>query len=198
MLRENSSLGRGMRWCGVVAAVVWVMAAGVVKGQEAAEKKEEEKKGQAAGQAAATAAGAGGGEGFTWGVYQGRTSTEVGYRWVDVKGSEEMYRSMVNLGAGPKLLHSDLTLRANYGAGMLFDHLDISMDNWGGDPYNTVRFSFGRTGAYEVSGTYMDQKYFNWIPSFDNPLFGQGSTVDQHRLDVGYRTTDVELKLFPT
>jgi len=72
------------------------------------------------------------------------------------------------------------------------------MDNWGGDPYNTVRFSFGRTGAYEVSGTYLNQNYFNWIPTFANPLFGQGKTVDQHRLDVGYRTTDVELKLFPT
>ena len=197
MLRENSSLGRRVRWPAVVAAaVVWVVAAVAgVMGQEAAEKKEEEKKGQAA----APAAGGGGtAEGFTWGVYQGRTTTEVGYRWVDTKGSEEMYRSMVNLGEGPKLLHSDLTLRANYGAGVVFDHLDISMDNWGGDPYNTVRFSFGRTGAYEVSGTYLNQQYFNWIPAFDNPLFGQGKTVDQHRLDVGYRTTDVELKLFPT
>jgi len=195
MLRENSSLGRVMRRPGVaMAAVVWILAAAVgLMAQEAAENKGEEKKGQAAGQAAAPAA-----EGFTWGVYSGRTTTEVGYRWVDTKGSEEMYRSMVNLGEGPKLLHSDLTLRANYGAGVVFDHLDISMDNWGGDPYNTVRFSFGRTGAYEVSGSYLNQNYFNWIPTFANPLFGQGKTVDQHRLDVGYRTTDVELKLFPT
>jgi len=195
MLRENSSLGRCVRRPGVVAAVVWfLVAAGGLMAQDAAEKKEEEKKAQAAG----PAAGGGAAEGFTWGVYQGRSSTEVGYRWVDTKGSEEMYRSMVNLGAGPKLLHSDLSLRANYGAGVVFDHLDISMDNWGGDPYNTVRFSFGRTGAYEVTGTYLNQQYYNFIPSFDNPLFGQGKTLDQHRLDVAYRTTDVELKLFPT
>jgi hypothetical protein len=193
MRRESVGLVRWTGWPVVMAALVWVvLAAGEVKGQEAAEKKGEEK--QAAGQAAS----GGVSEGFQWGAYQGRSTTEVGYRWVDVKGSEEMYRSMVNLGAGPKLLHTDLTLRSGYGEGKLFDHLGITMDNWGGDPYNTIRFNFGRTGAYEVNGTYLNQNYFNWIPSFDNPLFLQGSTVDQHRLDVGYRTLDVELKLFPT
>src|SRR5512135_3645636 len=101
MLRENSSLGCRVRRPGIVmAALAWILAAGVLMGQEAAEKKEE-KKAQPAGQAAG---GGGAAEGFTWGVYQGRTTTEVGYRWVDVKGSEEMYRSMVDLGAGPKLL----------------------------------------------------------------------------------------------
>jgi hypothetical protein len=178
-----------------MAAVVWFVAACGVMAQEAEEKKEEEKKAPAAGQAAS---GGGAAEGFTWGVYQGRTSSEVGYRWVETTGSEDMYRSMVNLGSGPKLLHSDLSLRANYGAGVVFDHLDISMDNWGGDPYNTVRFSFGRTGAYEVSGTYLNQNYYNFIPSFANPLLAQGKTQSQHGLDVGYRTTDVEVKLFPT
>ena len=193
MLRESGSLGRGRRWP-VAAAVLWLMAAaGSLMAQEAAEKKEE-KKAPAAGQAS----GGGAAEGFSWGVYQGRSSTEVGYRWVDTKGSEDMYRSMVNLGSGPKLLHSDLSLKANYGAGVVFDHLDISMDNWGGDPYNTVRFSFGRTGAYEVNGTYLNQNYYNFIPSFANPLLAQGKIQSQHGLDVAYRTTDVELKLFPT
>ena len=53
-------------------------------------------------------------EGFTWGPYQGRSEIEVGYRWVSTAGNNDMYRSMVNLGEGPKLLRSDISLRSGY------------------------------------------------------------------------------------
>ena len=162
-------------------------------GALAAQEAQQEKKDQAPPPAPAAAK-----EGFTWGVYDGRTDLEVGYRWVTTAGNNDVYRSMVNLGAGPKLLRSNVSLRSNYGAGQIFDHLDISMDNWGGDPYNTMRFSFGRTGAYEVRAVYLNQNYYNFLPVWSNPLLQDGRTLSQHGLDVGYRNTDVELKLFTT
>ncbi len=137
-------------------------------------------------------------EGFSWGVYDGRSEIEVGYRWVTTAGNSDVYRSMVNLGEGPKLLRSNVSLRSNYGAGLVFDHLDFSMDNWGGDPYNTMRLSFGRTGTYEVRAVYLNQNYYNFLPTWANPLLQDGKTLSQHGLDVGYRNTDVELKLFTT
>ena len=137
-------------------------------------------------------------EGFAWGVYEGRSEIEVGYRRVTTAGNTDVYRSMVNLGEGPKLLRSSVSLRSDYGAGLIFDHLDISMDNWGGDPYNTMRFSLGRTGTYEVRAVYLNQNYYSFLPVWANPLLQDGKTLSQHGLDVGFRNTDVELKLFTT
>lgn len=136
-------------------------------------------------------------EGFQWGVYQGRGEIEIGYRWVSTAGNREMYRSMVNLGEGPRLLRSDISLRAGYGAGALFDRLDFSMYGWGGDPHNSMRLNVGRSDAYELRATYRHLNYFNFVPSYANPLLSAGILFGQHSLDVSYRTADVELRLFP-
>jgi hypothetical protein len=136
-------------------------------------------------------------EGFQWGAYQGRGEIEIGYRWVTVAGNRDMYRSMINLGEGPKLLRSDISLRAGYGAGVLFDRLDFSMYGWGGDPHNSMRLNLGRSDAYELRATYRHLNYFNFIPSYANPLLAAGILFGQHSLDVSYRNADVELRLFP-
>ncbi len=138
-------------------------------------------------------------EGFKWGLMEGRSEVEVGYRWVsDIAGNRDMYRSMVNLGEGIKLLRSSLSLRAVPGTGALFDRLDLSLNSWGGDPYNTMRFSVGRMDLYEFRADYRNLNYYNFIPTYANPLLARGGRLGQHSLNVTYRTTDLELKLFPT
>ncbi len=139
------------------------------------------------------------GEGLKLGPYDAHSNIEIGYRWVsDTAGNSQMYRSMVNLGSGPKVLHSDISLRSNYGSGTLFDHLDFSMDNWGGDPYNSLRLSFGRSDLYEFRADYRNLNYYNYVPTFANPLYAQGYPYNQHSLDVTYRSTDIQFKLFPS
>jgi hypothetical protein len=136
-------------------------------------------------------------EGFTVGMYEGHSEVEVGYRWIsNTAGNKDMYRSMINLGEGVKLLRSNLSLRAKYGSG-LFDRLDFSMDSWGGDPYNTMRLNMSRSDLYEFRADYRNMSYFNFIPTFANPLLGQGSRLGQHNLDVKYRSTNLEFKLYP-
>jgi hypothetical protein len=138
-------------------------------------------------------------DGFKWGFYEGHSEVEVGYRWVsDVSGNEDVYRSMVNLGAGPKLLRSNLSLRSNYGSGKLFDRLDLSFNNWGGDPYNTMHLNVGRADLYEFRADYRNMNYYNFLPVYANPLLSAGKLFGQHSLDVSYRTTNLELKLFPS
>ena len=177
----------------LLAALVLLMATGA-----APLAAQEAKKDDAKAQAPATPAPAAE-QGFKFGMYEGHTNSEVGYRWVsDVAGSQDMYRSMINLGEGPKLLHSDLSLRAKYGSGGLFDRLDMSLDNWGGDPYSSMRLSMGRSDLYEFRADYRKFDYYNFIPTYANPLFAQGSLFSQHSLDTAYRSTDLEFKLFPT
>ena len=137
------------------------------------------------------------GEGFKFGLYEGHSDIEVGYRWVsDIAGNSDMYRSMVNLGEGPKLLRSNISLRSKIGTG-LFDSLDMSMNSWGGDPYNTFHLSLGRTDLYDFRADYRNYSYYNFIPTYANPLLTKGKFFGQHSLDTSYRSTDLELKLFP-
>lgn len=166
--------------------------------QEASKQEPEKKEAQVP--AAAPKAPATDG-GFKWGPYTGHSDVEIGYRWVsDTAGNKDMYRSMIDLGSGPKLLHSSVSMRANYGTGVLFDSLNLTLDSWGGDPYNTMRLDFGRTGLYEVRADYRHLNYYNFVPTWANPLLAKGSVPNQnqHGLDVSNRTFDLQLKFFPT
>ena len=179
--------------CGLILAIG---NAGLLRAQsdsQEQQKQEPEKKEAQTPPAAAVSPS----EGFRFGVYQGHSDIEIGYRWVsDTAGSKEMYRSMVNLGEGPRVLHSSISLRSDYGSGILFDHLDLSFDSWGGDPYNTMRLNFGRSGAYEFSANYRNLIYYNFVPTWANPLIATGYLVDQHAEHVDFRGTDIELKFF--
>src|SRR3974390_1323042 len=59
-------------------------------------------------------------------------SVEFGDRWLtDVAGSLATYRSIINLGEGPKLFGLDFTVLDP--KKRLFDRLDVRAYNWGGD-----------------------------------------------------------------
>lgn len=138
-------------------------------------------------------------EGSFWKSMETHTEVEVGYRWVsDVAGNRDVYRSMVNLGEGPKLMRSRLSMRSPLGSCGLFDRLDLSLNNWGGEPYNTMRLELGRMDLYEFRADYRNLNYYNFIPTHANPLLGAGKLLGQHSLNVTNRSTDLQLKLFPT
>src|SRR5689334_12386698 len=62
-------------------------------------------------------------------------SVDVGYRWLtDIRGNFQSYRSIINLGEGPKLFGADFVLQGK----RFFDRVDVNGFGWGGDPYNTV------------------------------------------------------------
>jgi hypothetical protein len=177
-----------------IAALAVLVLAGIVNPLAA---QEPEKKDDTQTQAAAAPQPPS--EGFKFGVYEGHSEIEVGYRAVDrISGSEDVYRSMINLGEGPKLLRSSLSLRSKYGTGGLFDRLDLSLNNWGGDPYNTFHLNLGKSDKYELRVDYRNLNYYNFLPTYANPLLAQGNLQGQHGLDVTYRSTDIQFKLFPT
>ena len=92
-------------------------------------------------------------------------SLDLGYRWnAGLRGSHDLYRSLVNLGEGPRLLGANLTMASPLGAGKYVDRIQLNASAWGGDPYNTVRLFAEKSGIYQFSFDYRKVDYFNFIP----------------------------------
>jgi hypothetical protein len=121
-------------------------------------------------------------------------SFDFGYRWVgDVRGNNPTYRSLVNLGEGPKLTGLDFTITDP--KHRLFDRIDARANAWGGDPYNTAHLQVVKRGLYELTGDYRNIAYFNAMPSFANPVAPLG--FSERSFDTRRRTGLIDLQLFP-
>ena len=120
-------------------------------------------------------------------------SFEVGYRWLtDVRGSYPTYRTIVNLGEGPKLTGLDFTITDP--KHRLFDRLDARANSWG-DPYNTAHLDMRKKGIYDFSADYRNIAYFNALPSWANPLSPLG--FNEQAYDTRRRTGYGDLQFFP-
>ena len=114
-------------------------------------------------------------------------SVEFGYRGVSgPAGSFDGYRSIVNLGEGPKLFHVDFF--APRPKGKLFDRLSLRADSWGGEPYNSVNFDMSRANWYRLTASYKNLAQFNRLPSF---------ALGEQALDVKRRAGDLEFEFKP-
>jgi hypothetical protein len=123
------------------------------------------------------------------------SSIEVGYRWLGrMHGNLDTYRSVVNLGEGPRLINFDFSASPSL---KWIDDFELRVNNWGGDPYNTARFRALKRNAYRITGDYRNIQYFNALPSFANPGFEAGVLQSQRTFDTVRRYSDFEVELFP-
>ena len=123
-------------------------------------------------------------------------TVDVGYRWQSgVGGSLDTYRTVVNLGSGPRLMGLDLSFDS--AVRRWFDHINVRAYNWGGDPYNTAHVDASRHDWYNFSFDYRNIAYFNFLPSYADPTIGQGIYLDQRSFDTHRRMSDFELELMP-
>jgi hypothetical protein len=121
---------------------------------------------------------------------------DVGYRWrTEVGGNLDAYRSVVDLGSGPKLFGADFTLIDP--SKRLFDRLDVRAMNWGDDPYSTAHVGARKQGIYEFSADYRNMAYFNALPSFANPLLDRGVLLNERSFDLRRRLAVFQLDLRP-
>ena len=80
-------------------------------------------------------------------------SIDLGYRWqTGVGGSLDTYRSIVNLGSGPKLLGADFTITDP--KSRLFDQIQVRAYSWGDEPYETVHVGARKKKLYEFNADY--------------------------------------------
>jgi hypothetical protein len=125
---------------------------------------------------------------------------ELGYRWrTDVAGSFDSYRSVVDLGSGPKLLRTEFGLEDP--KRRLFDRMDVRAYNWGDDPYSTLNVAVRKERWYDFSGDYRNIAYFNFLPSFANPqlnsVSNRGILLNERSFDIRRRTSNFRLDLLP-
>ena len=119
---------------------------------------------------------------------------DFGYRWLtDIRGNFQQYRSVVNLGEGPKLFGLDFTIQDP--KKRLFDKIDARAYGWGGDPYNTAHLDARKQGVYDFTVDYRNIAYFNAVPSFANPLAPGG--FNEQSFDIHRRNTSIALDLRP-
>ena len=121
---------------------------------------------------------------------------ELGYRFVNVAGNEEMYRSQINEREG--FLLRSFTLSAGNGAeSKLFDKLRIDVSDIGAGPAGAAKLEIGKSGVYAFKFSYARWQMFNALPAFANPLLNQGIVPGQHTYERLRNVYDAELRILP-
>src|SRR6516165_7022861 len=123
-------------------------------------------------------------------------SIDLGYRWrSNVGGSYDTYRSIVNLGSGPKLLGADFTLTDP--KHRAFDQIHVRAYSWGDEPYETFHLDAAKSKAYNFSADYRDFAYFNFLPSYADPLLSKGIMLNEQSFDTRRKIASFALDLRP-
>jgi len=125
---------------------------------------------------------------------------DLGYRWVTgVYGSTATYRSIVDLGSGPKMLGTDFTILNTFLAPgkRFFDRIDVRAADWGDDPYSTLHIDVRKAKLYNFTADYRNIAYYNNLPAFADPLFTGGLILNEQAEDTRRHMSDFRLDLLP-
>ena len=124
-------------------------------------------------------------------------TVDFGYRWISgPKGDFNTYRSVVNLGEGPKVFNFDFTI--DDPSRHFWHNLTVIGSGWGGDPYNTLKVIAEKQRYYRFTADYRNIAYYDFLPSFASPVAVGGVPFNERSYDTKKRTTDINLELFPT
>lgn len=125
--------------------------------------------------------------------------SDVGYRFLSGQhGSVNAYRSVVNLGEGPKMLQFQSVYKPP--STKIIDELKIHGANWG-DPLNTLQVNVDKNSVYRALFNYRNLAYFNALPSFASPQLARlgpdAYTTNQRSMDTRQRFLNFDLDLLP-
>jgi hypothetical protein len=115
-------------------------------------------------------------------------SFELGYRFATVGGDGGMYDSTVNYGDGIRLLSSSLTVQSRDGHGRLFDHLVITTQGLGNDPYQSAILRIEKNRLYRYD---MMWRLTQYVDPAATVSFGE------HAMNTTRRMQDHDFTLFP-
>jgi hypothetical protein len=121
---------------------------------------------------------------------------ELGYRFADVSGSDEMYRSQVNERSG--FLVRTLSISDQFsGRTGAYDRLRLDVTDLGAGPAGAARLDVSKEDIYKLHVFYRRAELFSALPAFANPLLGAGIVPGQHTYDRTRHLFDAELELLP-
>lgn len=122
---------------------------------------------------------------------------EIGYRWLDVEGNEDMYRTQINEEDGFLLRAFTLSSTDVYGDMKFFDHLRIDVSEMGAGPAGFFRVDMGKTHAYRLLLSYRDTDQYSALPAWANPFLADGIIPGQHTIDRNRKMLDIDLEFLP-
>ncbi len=155
-------------------AFIFVMLAGALYAQETVAPAADQTVGPARGESV--------------GDYNVVQSWELGYRFAQIAGDQEKYRSDVNFGNGIRLLSSYLTVNSKDGHGKWFDEIVLTTQGLGNDPYESATLRVQKNRLYRYDLHWRSNDYFN-------P--GLTTAEGLHLQNLNQRWQDHDLVLFP-
>jgi hypothetical protein len=121
---------------------------------------------------------------------------DLGYVWnTGVGGSYDTYRSIIDVHSGPKLLGTDFTLADP--KHRWFDTIQVRSTTWGAEPSSSVHVEAKKSGIYDFNADYRDFAYYNFLPSYADPLLGQGIVLDEQSFDTRRKIAALSLDILP-
>lgn len=122
---------------------------------------------------------------------------EIGYRWLDLDGSEDMYRTQIDEQDG-FLLRSFTMVTSDFeGATSAFDRFRVDVHEMGAGPDGSLRLEAGKAGRYKALLTYRNSDAFSALPTIANPFLAQGVVPGQHIYDRERRMLDIDVDFLP-
>ena len=110
----------------------------------------------------------------------------VGYRTVDTSGAETKYMEDINLEKGARLFNFNLTFAPKGDMKKLFDRLDVRLNNFGGDPFETFSLDIQKYGKYQFQYDRKKAAYFyaDMLAAEDYHTFDFDRIIDSGLLKV--------------
>jgi hypothetical protein len=119
-----------------------------------------------------------------------------GYRFVNLSGSSDEYRTQINDREG-LILRNVTFATADFGGGTgLVDHFRFDASDLGAGPAGALRLEAGRSRLYNLRFSYRRAESFSALNDFANPLF-PAVIPGQHTINRVRNLFDAEIELFP-
>jgi hypothetical protein len=119
---------------------------------------------------------------------------ELGYRFVDVSGNDQEYRTQINDRPGVLLRSLDYTAPGSLG---FLDTLQITGSDIGAGPAGQFRLLAAQTDVFRLNFTWRETDLYSALPAFANPLLDSGLIPGQQTWNRTRNIYDVQLDLLP-
>lgn len=127
-------------------------------------------------------------EDYEVGGYKLTSNVELGYRYLDVNGSLDKFRSDLFYKKGLRVFDSSFLMEGKEAKNGLFDSLLVKSSGWGADPQGFLRVNMERTGYYRFNANVRDVKFFS---NLNNHALGEHTRNTKHNFG------DFDLTLLP-
>ena len=126
---------------------------------------------------------------------QGVPEFELGYRFVDISGNEQMYRTQIN--DRPGFLLRSLSFNSAGPMGGILDYAHLDVSDVGAGPAGMLRFTAGQVETFRLTFSWRRTNLYSALPAFANPFLEDGVVPGQHTYNRTRDIYDATLELFP-